>query len=789
MIVRGSDDEAALLDKCLESVKGHVDAIFIDVNAPEGQKPSKKVIAVAKKHGADVKETVWEGNFVKARSNNFARVPKDYNFIVWLDSDDTVENPEKMKEVCAIVSNDVSGIYIEYEYAHDEYGNVTVSHYPSRIIRNNGTFKWQSSFEDADVTVHETLNQIRNVGKVMNDEFKVIHHSNEERRDASLVRNIKLLEGMLKRQAKKPDPRILFYLATHYVDAGLWARAEELFTTYLTMSGWGEERSQAWVYLGDIWKAKGDRAKARGCYMKALAENPTDPSPLVELGELEIADQMFEKAIEWLTMAADKKQKDTVIVTRPMETTYRTYKLLADAYSNTGAKGLKTASKWLTKALKLRPFDPELQEARTRLDEILRIRDLNEAVLKIVNEMREGDEVDKIVGLVDHLPYELQESPLIHGIRNQFTKPRKWKKNSIAIICGTSALGAWGPWSLRQGIGGSEEAVIQLSKELTKLGWDVTVYAIPGRRVGDHDGVHWRHYWEANTKDEYDVVIGWRDPSLFDKQFKARKKYLWLHDVVDEEEMTEERIANLDGVIFVSQYHRELFPMVPEDKAFASGNGIAPEDFEALDGKIERNPHKVIYMSAHERGQELLQVIWNDVVKEVPDAELHCYYGWKGYDHVNRDNPERMGWKQQLIEGQKRLKSFYDHGKVGHQKIVEECFSAGIWAYPCPFPEVYCITAVKAQAGGAYPVTSDYAALKETVKYGTRLPMKEADSKSHVGSWTRDELEKYKEALIDALKHSEKANEIRTEMMAWARENMSWAATAKSWSERFGYAK
>ena len=51
---------------------------------------------------------------------------------------------------------------------------------------------------------------------------------------------------------------------------------------------------------------------------------------------------------------------------------------------------------------------------------------------------------------------------------------------AVAIWCGRSVVGDWGPWSLQEtGIGGSEEAVVRLSRELVRVGWGVTVYATP----------------------------------------------------------------------------------------------------------------------------------------------------------------------------------------------------------------------------------------------------------------------------------------------------------------------
>lgn len=784
LIVKGTPDEAELLDKCLKNLKGHVDAFYLDINAPEGKKPAKEVIAVAKRYKADIKETIWKGDFVGARNANFARVPKEYEFILWVDGDDTIENPEKIREVCAITPNTIDGIYIKYDYAHDEYDNVTVSHWVARVVRNNDSFAWKSSFSDSEVTVHETLNERRKVGKVMNDEFWVKHHADEERRDRSLARNISILEQMLSKSAKNPDPRILYYLATHYVDANKLLEAKELLEWYLMLSGWAEERSQAYVYLGMIYDAMQDLDKARGCYMRAVAESPNDPNPYVELGELEMRDQLWDKATYWLEMAVAKKLDPMASVTRPMDSTYRAYKALSQAYANIGGKSLQKAQKWLTEALKLRPFDPELHDAQEVLDQVVEVRDLTKATNQLIKKLKDDKETEKIVPFLDSLPTKMQDNPLVTSARNYYREPKIWPKKSVVILAGWGPLGNWGPSGLDKGIGGSEEAIIRISRELTKQGYSVTVFGTPGEEAGLDGEVEYKHYWEFNSKDTFDVFISWRSPEQFDKKINARKSYLWLHDVMDKEEFIDERIANIDRIIFVSQYHRDLYPFIPEEKCFVSGNGITPEDFIELDGKFDRDPHRVIYMSSHVRGLQLIYEVWPDVKKEVPDAKLDIYYGWGSYDSVNKSNPERMAWKEKMLQWVEELDGVTDHGKIGHKQIAEEIFKSGVWAYPCPFPEVYCITAVKAQAGGAVPVSSNFAALKETVQFGEILDMKAQDEKTPVGQWDKEELEKFKVALIKVLKDPEYQESIRLKMMTWAR-TQSWANTAGSWIEDF----
>jgi glycosyltransferase involved in cell wall biosynthesis len=98
-----------------------------------------------------------------------------------------------------------------------------------------------------------------------------------------------------------------------------------------------------------------------------------------------------------------------------------------------------------------------------------------------------------------------------------------------------------------------------------------------------------------------------------------------------------------------------------------------------------------------------------------------------------------------------------------------------VFAYPCFFPEVACITCLKAQAGGAWPVTSNFAALNDNVLFGDKIGM---------GKFEPRDIERYKLALIDRLKNppSEKA---RQEMMRVSRQKFDWKQTAEQWNSEF----
>jgi tetratricopeptide (TPR) repeat protein len=785
MIVKGdSAEEAKLLDNCLSSVKGHIDSIYLNINTPKGVPVCKEVLDIAKKHKANTMTSEWTGNFVKARTASFAMTEGE-DFVMWLDTDDTVDKPEQIRKNIAIVSAAQHGIYIMYNYAYDEMGNITVSHYVARIVRNNNSYKWQASILDDTVSVHETLVEVIPRSKAMSTDFAIIHHSDDERRTESLVRNIKLLEGMLDRQSEtgEVDARTLFYLATHYFDAQSFGEAKELLQEYMQLSGWAEERCEALVYLGKIYEKEGKTDQAHHAYLLAIGEYQNSPHPYIELSEIDFKKGRYEESASWIEKCLQLPKPTTTMVQRPMESTFKAYMLAAQAYTNMGGKKLDDASKYVLKALQLRPLDSDAQNARDIIDNLINRREDIRAAMRIVKKFEEIDK-DKIVPFIDSLPAEVQDNPAVLNARHAFTPPKVWGKKSIAIFVGQGPLGIWGPWSLKDGIGGSEEAVIQMSRQLAKLGWDVTIFATPGERagidtkdpMGIKDGtVLWKQYYEFNPKDEYNVLVSWRNPALFDADIKAKKSYMWLHDVVDKEEFTAERVAKMDKVIFVGKYHAELYKgTIPEEKWFISGNGIDPAAFEAVDGTGTRKPHRLIYMSAYNRGLKILLDNWGKIKKAVPNATLDVYYGWESYDSLNKDNPERMSWKNDLVKQMKSLPGVADHGRVGHDVIITTINEADILAYPCVFPEVYCITYAKAAAGGALPVSSNYAELGN-YPFGNQIPYSGPADYDSFGI-------RYVDELIKAMKNPISQDE-RMAMAKVSRDNYSWKSTAEGWTK------
>lgn len=328
----------------------------------------------------------------------------------------------------------------------------------------------------------------------------------------------------------------------------------------------------------------------------------------------------------------------------------------------------------------------------------------------------------------------------------------------IVIYCGPG-LERWSPDQIdREGLGGSETAVVHLAKELTARDKLVMVYA---EAEGVWDGVLYRHHTKFVPGNPVVLFIAWRNPTLVDFDLNAQRRYLWLHDVDSGDLLTEERAAKFDGLLILSEWHRahlkEKYPFIPDEKYTIIGNGIDPSRFE---GSEERDVNRFVYVSSPDRGLERALVQWPFIRKEYPEAKLDIFYGWENYDRLMRD-PAFKYW----IKDKAQQDGIEWHGRIGQKQLARELMKSGGLFYPGPhsFEETFCISALEAQAAGCIPVTRDNGALPETNKYGPVLSTRYAT------------VIDYALALKDT---SQSGEDARAVMATWAK-TQTWGAVAE----------
>lgn len=803
MIIKDSEP-VEIVKRSIDSVKDYVDDIYLTVTYNEEEPKTSELIKALEEYKAHISFWKWNMSFADARNFALEQVPQGkFNFIYWQDADDVLDNPTQLKPIMVdMIANQQSAVFFNYWYMveFDAQGNVKeilIEHKRERIIRHDGTFKWIGM-------LHETLIEQRqeNVIKVMRPECTVIHLSTPDRFDVGIERNIKILERQAEIEKHK-DPRTLMYLAKAYVDKGNFAEPEQkkiffdlaftLFNEYLEGvgqpgqegafegSGWPEERATAWAYIAEISKQYNHFNTAIRALHNAMIEDPTNPMFYIDMAMIYTLIKDYQKGKHWLMLATNVKQPETTLVVTPRD--LKTKAIEVD-YNIALAEGdLERAVKDSEMLCEILPAIDGLKE---RLEMVKSIRDANKVSQSIVfigKYLENKKEAEKLPYLVQAIPKDLEQEQFASQMRHQFYPPRTWGQDEIALICGPG-FEEWSPKSVKTGIGGSEEAVIHLSKQLQRLGWKVTVYANPGLEAGDHEGVTYRPWYEFNVRDQFNVVVLWRNIGAVDLNIKAKYTIVWMHDVPNNPDFTEERVNKVDKIAVLSEYHKSLLRMnkngefvpVPDEKLFITSNGIIPGE---INTKWVRNPKKMMYISSPDRGLIYLLNNWPLIKQQVPDAELEVVYGFQTYDAIHGNNPAKKRWKQQVLDMMQQP-GITHSGRIGHAELNHKLAETAIWAYPTDFTEISCISAMKAQAQGAIPVVTNYAALKETVKNGIRV---EANIQSQTGQAD------YVKALVGLLNDEEKQKEIRGPMMQFARQNFTWEKVATQWDELLKHVK
>lgn len=132
-----------------------------------------------------------------------------------------------------------------------------------------------------------------------------------------------------------------------------------------------------------------------------------------------------------------------------------------------------------------------------------------------------------------------------------------------------------------------------------------------------------------------------------------------------------------------------------------------------------KKPFSVGYFSAYYRGLECLLNMWPKIREAVPEATLDVYYGWESWVAIQGEDDFYFRMEEKFA--QLKDQGVTVHGRVSHEELAKAMRKTQVWAYPTEFPEIHCITALKAQEAGCYPVVTGVAALNETVQCGDKI--------------------------------------------------------------------
>lgn len=178
-----------------------------------------------------------------------------------------------------------------------------------------------------------------------------------------------------------------------------------------------------------------------------------------------------------------------------------------------------------------------------------------------------------------------------------------------------------------------------------------------------------------------------------------------------------------------------------------------------------KRPHSVGYFSAYYRGLECLLNMWPKIRAEVPDATLDVYYGWESWVALEGEDAFYLRMEAKFKE--MKDQGVTVHGRVSHEELAKAMEEIQVWAYPTEFPEIHCITALKAQEAGCYPVVTNVAALAETVQCGDKIRTQRIYSDEY-------QQEKFVKKVVEALKEGKIGTPV---------PNTDWSDVAAQWDQ------
>ena len=278
----------------------------------------------------------------------------------------------------------------------------------------------------------------------------------------------------------------------------------------------------------------------------------------------------------------------------------------------------------------------------------------------------------------------------------------------------------WDPKDMK--LGGSEQAVVQLSEEWVKLGKKVAVYGkfVTEEKYNNVDYFKWTSF-PYNKKIK--LLIAWRVPGillLMHTEFKADKLIVDFHDNFSyttaklDQKLLLKFYEKVDKFNFKSKYHQDCFEetyKLPKEKYNIIMNGTRVDNF--LDNTVlnnnkplERNPYRFCYCSSYDRGLEtILEKIWPKIYASQPLAELHVYYGMQ---HIYDQNFKH---KLLLLLAQPGV---MDHGRQPMSMVIREKYLSTFHLYiNNSIAEIDCISIKESLVTGCIPILSNFGVFAE----------------------------------------------------------------------------
>lgn len=755
-LIIGDGQDAEKWDNLLFSVADVVDGVFVNYNGKEEKFPYTQLAGKM-----TVEHHPWTDDFSEARNHSFKMIPKGaYDWILWMDSDDTLINPEKLQPMLEEESaNGTHQIFLPYIYASDEVdGTPRVTQWRERLLSTKMPWRWY-------YYVHEVCHTQPGSKVVNRDDVIVLHHRDVDpfTHKETRARNRRILAKAL--EGDPDEPRYIYYQANEtFAEAFFyWEKKDqacvpyfkeaiELYKRFGQTNPGSDDAYMANYRIGDSLRMMEQWPRAINTAMQGIKIRPRWPDCWMLASHAMLGMRESEASEEFVSCALEiMRTPMTNQISEPLTLHYTPYAI----------RGLARAAQ--------NKFDLAVEDFETALNywDNPKLREHLESTIQ----RRDGT---------------LTKDSDRARERNKGKKPTR----SIAFLTRTLPE-PWNFETLGKGSGGAEWCVHEVARRFAADGFRTAIFGTPGDARGlDSEGVEWWDTADYDPDEEFTYVTAVRAPEVFDTPLKARKgKILWLHDVnMGGKEVAlspwGNRFDKPDHVVCLTNWHskreQRIYNVKP-NKITVIGNGMNIEDYPPVSA-WNSTSGKFIYASSPDRGIDTLLQMWPAIKQAIPHATLSVYYGWNMLDKI----VSLSGGNHPLVQYKERVVAIYEsvkhldvswHDRISRKNLQEIETTMHMWLYPTHFLETYCITALEMQMNGVLPVVNPIGGLLETA------PNKIGHVLGHPNH--PDYKKRFIEKLYCYVADEPGQEEDRLNNRAWA-EKQTWDSRYDAWRDMLG---
>ena len=653
-------------------------------------------------------------NRTKALEHAFDKT--DYLFI--FDADDLIHGNMKLPKV---LDKDIYKL---------QFGN-PVSYHRSILISNRMKWKYIG-------VLHELL---RNIDTIKSEDYLLGNYHIQSLRlgDRNKNPNKYLDDALILEKGFEEENtdmwlkyRYSYYCAQSYNDAKKFKKAIEWYEKTLTLDYSPQYKYCACVRAGDCHNALKQYSEAIDCWTKSY----TYDRERLE-GPVNIMEYYYNKGNHFMVSALYNKfkhvkignAKDKIFLNYSKYQYFHYFASISGCYCDEH-KSAYDACKFLLlnttlytgiTICNLKFYIKHFKEDRDNKQL------LSYFVTYIMNQQicyKERKDAWNIVNSIikEQLPdkYEILENSM-NVIR--IDKNNKYSSSKKILIYTSWMTREWNEEDLNNGLGGSESAVVNITKEFDKSN---EIYVCGYVKEGVFDNVTYiRENKLQNMLDntEFNVIIISRFINFLSeyKNIKCNKLILSLHDTdilctsynTDKNYLLKKNINYIDKVIVLTEYHKSVicfkYPIL-KDKFVIINNGINPSQFPK---QIDKIKNKFIYTSCSSRGLIILLNLWEELLLSIPYATLDIC----SYDTFPKNKED-----EEMLEIINKHSSITHKGPLGKNNLYKLMSISEYWLYTTTFTETSCITAMEMLMSGAICLYYPLAGFVDTIgNYGIQV--------------------------------------------------------------------